>query len=468
MHTRSLGCVSLPSSRRAAPHRTLQSARLWLMLGVGALGCAREGVDLGGDTLEQDIQRGSRCVDSTIVDEDVLVTQQDELDALAGCERFRGNLTVRAFAGADLRPLGALRRVDGDLALGVPQTWDGIIGFLISDRFDPQVELLRAGWVQSLDGVQALEHAGALFLRGLPGADLTAFESLASVGGSASRLGLILQQNLHLRDLTGFERLSGLPGLIVTLSPELVSLNGLDATGLGSVSLYSSPVLADLSALAPVTRLDNLALFEIGARDLSAFAGLQGSESVALINNVALVDAGGLGALASADTVTVSGNTALEVLPSFTSFTLQPSTLAIHDNPALESVVLDFSNAPTRRYDIEGIPERDGDEYVGYELGVDVIDLRNNERLQSVSVPAGLTKAHLLLVGENPELESIDLGSLTELGQLSIDANPSLTQVDIGALARVSSLQITDNPLFSPAVFDDVQTFTREIRGNAE
>jgi hypothetical protein len=469
MHTQSHSRISLRSSRCAALARShSRSASLCLLLGASSLGCAREGVDLGGDTLARDIQRGTRCLESSVVDADVVVSQQDELDALAGCEEFRGNLIVRAFAGADLTPLGALRRVDGELALGAPQTWDAITGFLITDRLDPQRELIAAGWVQSLDGVQALEHAGALFLRGLPDADLTAFESLTSVGSAGSGLGVILQQNLHLRNLTGLERLSGLSGLVVTLSPELVSLNGLDATGLSSVSLYTSSALTDLSALAPVTTLDSLQLFEIGVRDLSAFAGLHSTEFLGLVNNAALVDASGLGALDSADSINVSGNPALEVLPSFVSFTLQPRTIAIRDNPALESVVLDFSNAPTRRYDIQGVPERDGDEYVGYELGIDVIDVRNNARLQSISVPAGLTKAHLMLASENPALESIDLGSLTELGQLSIDANASLSQVDIGALARVSLLQIIDNPLLSPAVFDDVQAFAREISGNAE
>ena len=469
MHTPFFLCSSHSSSPRAALTRSpALSASLWLVLGAGSLGCAREGVDLGGDTLTRDIQRGMRCLESSVVEENVIVSQQDDLDALAGCEEFRGNLIVRAFAGADLTPLGAMRRVEGELALGVPQSWDAIFGFLISDRLDPQRELIAAGWVQSLDGVQALEHAGALFLRGLPDADLTAFESLTSVGGDSAGLGLILQQNRRLHDLTGLERLAGLPGLVVTLSPELVSLNGIDPTGLRFVSLYTNPALADLSALAPITRLDNLVLYEIGARDLSAFAGLRRTASLALTNNPALVDAGGLGALESADTISVSGNTALEVLPSFASFTLQPSTIAIRDNPELESVVLDFSNAPTQRYNIQGFPEQDGDEYVGYELGIDVLDIRNNAKLQSLSVAAGLTKAHLVLAGDNPSLTRIDLGSLTELGQLSIDNNPGLTQVDTGALVRVSFLQLTDNPLLSPAVFDDVQTFAREISGNAE
>jgi hypothetical protein len=469
MHTPFSLSSSHSSSRRAALTRSPAcSASLWLVLGASSLGCAREGVDLGGDTITRDIQRGSRCLESNVVEDDVLVSQQDELDALAGCEEFRGNLIVRAFAGADLTPLAALRRVEGELALGVPQTWDSIAGFLVSDRLDPQVDLIRAGWVPSLEGVQALEHAGSLYLRGLPDADLTAFESLTSVGSADSWLGVILQQNQHLRDLTGLERLSGLPELVVTLSPELVSLNGLDATGLRFVSLYASPALTDLSALAPVRNLDNLILYEIGVRDLSAFAGLESSENLSVFNNPALVDASGLGALQRADTINVIGNAALEVLPSFVSFMLQPSTLAIRDNPELESVELDFSNAPTRRYDIQGFPEQGGDEYVGYELGVDVLDIRNNAQLQSVSVPAGLTKAHLVLVSDNPSLTSIDLGSLTELGQLSIDDNPGLAQVDTGDLARVSFLQLTDNPLLSPAVFDDVQTFAREISGNAE
>lgn len=444
------------------------------LCGLGALalplilGCAREGIDLGGDTLAQDIQRGTRCIDSTGVEGDVIVSQQEELEVLAGCEEVRGNLIVRAFAGADLTPLASLRRVDGELALGAPQTWDGIIGFLISDQLDPQLDLLRAGWVQSLDGVQALEHAGALFLRGLPDADLTAFASLTSVGGAASGQGLILQQNLQLRSLAGLERVVNLPELVVTLNPELASLDGLNASGLQALLLYSDPALAELSAVASVTRLDSVVLYETGVADLSPLAGLRSTESLDLFNNPALVDASALSGLERADDISVRNNPALAVLPSFVSFTQQPNTITIRDNPELESLVLDFSNAPAQRYAIDDRAPPGEGEGAGYVLGIDVLDIRRNAKLASISVPAGLTKAHLVLASANPSLTSVDLGSLSELGQLSIDVNPSLTQVAIGALARVSFLQIIDNPLLSPAVFDDVQTFAREIRGNAE
>jgi hypothetical protein len=443
----------------------------WLALGGCALGCAREGVDLGGDTLARNIQRGTGCAESTVVTGNVIVSQQEDLEALAGCEEIRGNLIVRAFAGADLTPLAALRRVTGQFGLGVAQRWTEIVGFTISGLFDPEIELIRSGWVQSLDGVQALEQVGLLYLRGLPDEDLTAFESLATVSDDSSGAfsgTVILQQNMHLRSLSGLDDVTGVQGLVVTLSPELVSLNGIGTSGLETISLYTSPALADLSALAATTTLDNLILNDLGIVDLNAFANLESVDNLSIFGNRALVDASGFGSLQSANLINVADNPLLKNLPSFTSFEVQPSTIRIRGNAELESIVLDLSNTRPLRYDIVGFPEQANGEYVGYELGIDVIDVRENAKLQSFAIPAGLTKAHLVLVSANPSLTSTDFGSLKELGQLSIDANPSLTHVDTGDLARVSLLQVTNNPLFSPVIFDGVESFVREISGNAE
>jgi hypothetical protein len=451
--------------------KRVSRAGLWLTLGSCLTACGREGVDLGGGSISQTLARGERCAASTALEEDVVVSGQQDLDALAGCEEIRGNLIVRIFPGADLTPLSSLRVVEGQFALGVEQDWDSILGFLISDRLDTELELIRAGWVASLDGLQALERVGALFLRGLPDADLTALSSLRSVGGNLAggfRGQVFLQQNQNLHDLAGLEGVAEIRGLVITLSPELVSLNGLDASLLQAVSLYTSPKLSEIGVFAPLTGLDSLTLFEIGVRDLDAFSELQSvSTALYVSGNPALVDASGLGGLLAAEQVAFLDNPELVTLPSFVQFVTQPSTISIQNNSKLGSVVLDFANALTTTYNIGGFPAEEVDD-APFELGMDVIDIRNNASLQSIAIPAGLTKALLVLNTDNPSLTSIDLGSLRELGQLSIDANDVLATVDTGALERVDVLQIRDNPRLSPAVFDAVQTFSREISGNAE
>lgn len=443
---------------------------LCLALGTLGLACSRESVDLGGDTLTQNLARGTRCAQSSTLTENVVVSNQEELDALSGCEEIEGNLIVRLFPSADLTPLSSLRVVEGQFALGVQQDWDEILGFFISGQLDSEVELLSAGWVASLDGVQALERVGALFLRGMPGADLRAFESLQGIGGSRAGVfqgQIILQQNSRLRSLAGLENVANARNLVVTLSDELESLSGIDAGSLQSVALYTSPQLSDLSALAPVSTLNNLVLYETGVQELSALQNLELlSGPLMLFGNPALVDASGLDNLQMAEPINIADNAALKVLPSFSNFYMQPSVITITGNAQLEQVSLDFSQAVTQVYDIAAL---DGtSEAAAFEVGPDVVDISNNAQLQSIEIPGGLTKVNLGVVQNNPSLVELDLGTLREVGRLSINGNAALSDVDPGALEHVSLLQVTQNPQLSAAIFADVQTFARDVHSNLE
>jgi hypothetical protein len=460
-----------PFAGLLSPDRSSLVSRVCLSLGLGCLtlACASEGVDLGGGTIAQNLERGERCAESTRIEENVLVSNQDDLAALAGCEEIDGNLIVRIFAGADLTPLRSLRVVEGDFALGAERHWDYIWGWSINrPPGDDEDVLIQAGWLSSLDGVQALERVGTLFLRGLPDADLTAFESLESLEGhSGDSLSgsLILQQNQLLHDLSGLENLAGVQRLVVTLSPALESLSGFNARdGLGSIGLYTSPALADLGALAPVSNLDSLSVYETGITDLNTFGALQTLGGLLIYGNPALVDASGLGSLQRIERISFTSNPLLKLLPPFVELIEQPRIIVIRDNAELESLELDFPNAEAPAYLLE--PNSVDPQQV--ELGIDVIDVRDNAKLSRITVPSGLTAAHLALIGENPALTSIDFGTLRELGKLSITSNDNLSQVGVGALATVNILEVTDNPLLSTAVFGGIQSFVQEFNGNAE
>jgi hypothetical protein len=442
-------------------------------LGCFCFACQSESVDLGGDTVARNLASAALCAESARLDADVIVSNQEELEALAGCEEVGGDLLVLLFEGADLTPLAALRVVEGDFALGLDPGLDAIAGFLISDRLDPQRELIERGWLASLDGVQALESVGALFLRGLPDADLSAFSSLSSVGSVGSDIDgfldgqIILQQNENLRSLAGLESVRDARGLVVTLSPALTSLDGFAPTDrLRSVSLFSSPLLSDLTALSTLSSLDFLTVSQTGAVDLNALAGLRTLEELALSENAELVDATGLEALESAERISITSNAALARLPSFASFTAQPNIIQIGDNAALESVTLDFANAETPTYAVRGFPSAEAS--ASLLLGVGVIDIRSNRSLQTISVASGVTLARLLMIGDNPALQDIDLGSLDEVGHLIIAGNAALTTVRLGELQAVSLLQVTNNSRLSSTVFDELLTFNRLVFDNAD
>jgi hypothetical protein len=50
---------------------------------------------------------------------------------------------------------------------------------------------------------------------------------------------------------------------------------------------------------------------------------------------------------------------------------------------------------------------------------------------------------------------------------LEIENNPLLAEVGLGALTTVDTLRVRDNPRLAAATFDAVQTFARDMSGNA-
>lgn len=445
-------------------------------------GCASEGVDLGGGTVAQELRRGSRCADSAIVEGDVLVAGQADLASLEDCEEIRGELTIQLFPAADLSPLHALRVVEGTLSVGQEAA---SVAFAAAD-FDPEevealaaqdAELLANGWLASLAGLEGLERVGALFLEGTSVSDLSALEQLRVIGGQVARTGNVLSletgslsliANRSLVDLQGLESVRGVDALLIVDSPSLQSLSGIVLEPeLTAVNLSDAPELVDLSALSPLVNVISLTLSGLGVADLSALSSLQTAELIGIHGNPALVDASGLATLVRAASVAFSQNAALRRLPSFGQWFFVPDELLILDNPVLETVALDFGGFPATRL-------VDGSEHV---VPTNVVEIRGNAGLSSVSIPAhparedgaangGLTSVDFFLLSDNPSLSSVDFGGLRRAGVLSIANHASLDSVTLGSLARVEELLVTNNPQLSAAVFDGVATFERTLSGN--
>jgi hypothetical protein len=466
----------------ASPQRSVIVSTLSLGLAVAALACTDQGVDLGGGTLVQDLARGSRCTDSTVVDDNVLVTDQAELAALEGCEEIRGQLAVQVFANADLTPLHALRIVDGALYLGASATDPLVSPDQFSDTEsleaiqEREAPLFADGWLASFAGLESLEHIGALVLISISSSDLRGFEHLESLGGDiASRalpLGfpsgkLLVENSPKLRDFAGFERVQGFDNVDLFGNPSLESLSGLsfDPT-LTVLSVANSPALTNIDALAPLQFVNTLYLDGVGLTDLQALSGLQGfGDGLFIQDNPALVDASALEGLQQGASILFDNNRALKRLPRFRNFFSLPKGLIVRDNPALEELSIDFAAATPQSFPV-------GNDY--REFGADWIEVGNNAALSTFSVTPsiadgfGLVAAQVASIHDNPSLTRIDLGSLQRIGLLSITGNPELAEVELGALQSIESLEVRDNPQLSTAVFADTSTFERQLSGNAD
>ncbi|MEY2932973.1 MAG: hypothetical protein RL033_3722, partial [Pseudomonadota bacterium] len=86
------------------------------------LGCSADSINMG-EGAPTPVERArppssSRCAESPILEEDVVVRNQQELNALEGCEVIDGSLYVGAFERGQLRALHALRAVSHEIVIG--------------------------------------------------------------------------------------------------------------------------------------------------------------------------------------------------------------------------------------------------------------------------------------------------------------------------------------------------------------
>jgi hypothetical protein len=463
-------------ARRALARARLGCGAITSLAGL-ALGCASDGVDLGGGVLNQTLERGARCQDSTIVFGGVRVTNQQDLEDLEGCEEIRGDLTIQLFAEAKLTPLHALQIVDGGFLLG-----ESLINSLSdeqrgdSELVDETVRVeraLRGTWLASLEGVESLERVGALALMDTAVRDLLPLAQLSGIGGaSVSPEGvfqsneLVIQGNPLLRDLTGLERVRGVTELQIGFNGALESLAGLTlGPDLTLLSVFEELALTDIDAVSAVTTLGALELNTVGVTHLDALSGVlsvQGAISIA--NNPDLIDVRGLGNVSQARSFELVNNAKLELLPSFQSYFAPPDIIVITDNPELEELTFDFFNSSTDGFLV-------GDELLSLSTGG--MAITNNATLRRVAFPAarneslGVSSMQVVAFERNPSLSEIDFGGLSRADRLAILQNPALGEVNLGKLARVDTLQITDNPALDTNVFDPVLTFERIESGNA-
>lgn len=396
----------------------VSAALVPLVIALGA--CEGDSLSLGEETAAQAAPDGSRCAASTTLVGTVVVNQASDLDALAGCEAIEGNLEIAQFAGADLRPLASLRSVAGDLNIGktpsVAEFWT----------------VLEGGWLESFEGLEALERVGALAIENVNAPDLRPLANLRHVNANATgswRAGeLVIERSHRLVDLSGLEKLQGVTSLHIVDNDALESLDGLSLPfRLEAINLGHNPRLANLDALANVQFVDLLQIHTTGVRDLSALSGLGVAERIQVAYNPELVDMSALPLWGMLQALVVESNPKLD------------GTLVV---PNRASVFVS-GNAALDRVEVEELTVT-GDSWRGGGLETRIV------------------------IGNNLGLSSIDLGGIERCAELVIGGNDNLTQLEIPALVGAVTLDVRLNPRLSTASLAGVQSLERRVSDNAD
>lgn len=417
-----------------------------------AFGCSGGQVDLGGGSLSRDLRASTRCADSGVITEDLHIANQDDLDALRGCEEIHG-LRIEPFPDIDLTALSSLRIVTdafqlGAMPLGLPEDVEAQEAFLAED-----VALIASGWVDNLHGLEALERVGTLYVTGVAIENFAELESLTSISN-----GLLPTDTPNLRDLSGLENAP--VGMIwVTNAPELETLEGLNITPeSASIFLMSTPKLANIDALVDIEYADMLMVSGTGLTTLPSFFRLAGVDSLDIDNNAELTNIDSVGVFQFANSIYIAANPKLASIPRFEQL-VSFDTLTVLGNDSIDALDLEFPALQPRIW------------YLGQReipINPPLIDIGHNTTLERITLQQSLPNLQILSVYNNAALTEVDVGGLTSADALFIDQNPALSSVLRPSLLRVDHLEVTNNPELSVSVFDGVQTIEQIFSGNAD
>lgn len=422
--------------------------RAALPLVVSLQACSADVVNIGENPQQLDLPAPSLCRDSTTLTGEIIVKNQEQLNELEGCEVIDGDLTVAPFAGADLRPLHALTVVEGFILLGDDP--DEANGIAVNRIRSLQV----SGWLASLEGLESLEHAASAQIIGLTATQLEPLRNLRALTS-----GLMMRNCPNLRDLKGLENLRSFDDFYVDCD-NLESIAALRFPATMHGLYLGGAKLRDLGSVEVAAISNQLVIGGTALEDLEAFSSLRSvAGSLVVEGNLLLEDMNGLNGLEVAGTLIVRNNAGLQRMPELTSLS-RLGGLMIYDNPRLVelpelgALYADVASASLTERDLLGFrPE--------------LIEIVGNPEVLSFAVPVGWRDGEHVTIENNTKLREVDFGYLESIDLLSIKNNPALTTVNLGALARVDVLEVVENPSLQGSGFDAVQTFEREMSGNA-
>lgn len=383
------------------------------------------------------------------------VSTQEQADALAGCTRIAGDLTLH-HRGVDLSPLGSLRVIEGRL-------W-------VDGEDAPRRGTSREG----LDGFRSLEQVGGLVLLHASLTDLKPLARLRRIGldpleprefeptspgvfeirncdGFVSLEGLDsleqvtelnLSNNSELRSLAGMPRLARVEQLQVLRCP-LVDLGGV-GPAVQDLSLTFT-ALTELTGLGDARQLSRLKL-----RGNQALTSLEGGTFPAQMSSLsstddALVSLKGLENLNTVEELTLSAP-ALETLSGLEGL-VQVGSLQLKGQTRLASLAALRSLVRAQRFEISddaALPN--------------LVGLSNLREVETFNLHAtaltelrglgSLTVGYLELVG----LAVTSLAGLEQVtpSVLNINQTPRLTTLDgLDPFALLTDLSVNDAPLLA-------------------
>lgn len=414
-------------------------------------GCSGDVINLGERDNELAAPPHSRCQSSSTLEGSVMIDNQEELDALEGCEVIAGNLDIVAFPSASLRSLHALKTVEGYVRVGghnpIERGYDGSSGNWVSDFEAYEASIV--GWLPSLEGLEQLDTVDSLSVVA-PVSSLEPLSALRRING-----GHLEVSSDVLETLAGLEGIRGFDSLVVG-GAELRDISAIHLPETMDSLLIHAPItVLDVNDLKSALRID-LAGTELA--DLDAFSNVETVGDVSIQGNPRLRHLDGFNAVRTIRALSVQENGALERLCDFTSlFSLE--SLQIEDNDNL--TVLPSFPAYYEGYLGDLTPATN--EPIA---NVEHIELRGNERLRQLLIPAAwkvVDEVQLI----DTQLDAIDFVNLQSVGTLVVTRNPLLSEVNLGALSGVAYLEVTNNHALAPTAFDGVRTLESHIHENA-
>jgi hypothetical protein len=291
----------------------------------------------------------------------------------------------------------------------------------------------------------------SLLLFGLNVPDLQPLSQLAGFLNT-----LVVARCPQLKNLHGLEGLTGVSYLSIARNEALTSLEGLIlGRDVISLNLGGLPAFTGLGTASPIA-IGALFIVQTPLVTLDDFSGLEVADALWIVGNESLVDADALDGLLRVQTMILEGNANLTALPPFSSLS-GLTQLSVRNHAALETLPLFPGLAgdpsPEARYALINRPE--------------MLEIEGNPRLTRIAAPSGWNAALYVSIADNQGLTTLSSGGLGAVDLLSIVGNPNLETLEVDALRTVDRLEVKDNPKLSTGSFDDVQSFAREMSGNA-
>jgi len=406
--------------------------------------CSGDVINLGERENDLAVPAHSRCHSGTTLEGSAWVDNQEQVDALEGCEVIAGDLDIVAFGNANLRSLHALRSVEGRVRVGGHTPLERLHGAPVEDWMTEFVEYEASiiNWLPSLEGLEHLETVDSVQLAA-PVSSLEPLSGLRRINTGA--LGVssdVLESLAGLEGVVGFDSL----GLRGTLLRDISAVRLPETMESLVIQAPITTVYAD--ELTSATRID---LADTELADLDAFSNLENVGELVLANNDLLHDTDGLNSVRNMDELSVRDNDALERLCDFTSLTALQS-LQIQDNDNLTQI----PRFPALyQSDLTPLTDRPI-------VNVEQIDLRGNARLSQLVIPGTWKVANVVII-DFTNLASIDFVNLQSVGTLIITANDQLRDVQLGALSSAAYLEVRSNYQLVPTAFDGVRSLDRHV-----